>query len=177
MTLSLIVDTTNEPSSVIGSYDIQVEISLVDYITVSKVTITVQIDIVCPDNPITFAKIGGNPQSVTNPIVIDTGLGVSTEQIGLYEKFEVQPTGCGFPALTETIEDMTFGTSADNYISADYTTGEVSVIYHDTSISMGRHDYKWTITLWDSSEKIQTFSVLFENLSSVNCTASVWPPV
>ena len=79
MTLSLIVDTTNEPSSVIGSYDIQVEISLVDYITVSKVTITVQIDIVCPDNPITFAKIGGNPQSVTNPIVIDTGLGVSTE--------------------------------------------------------------------------------------------------
>lgn len=45
---------------------------------------------------------------------------------------------------------MTMGTSADDYITADYTSGEVIVSYLDT-ISDGRHDYKWIVTLWDNS--------------------------
>lgn len=117
MTISLIVDTTNEPDTVIGSYNIQVEISLVDYSIVSKVTTTIKIDIVCPDNPISFVKIGGNPQSATNPIVIDTSLGVGAQEIGLLEQYEVQPAACGFPTtFSETFEDITLGTSADSYI-------------------------------------------------------------
>ena len=116
-------------------------------------TITVQIDIVCPDNPRAFAKIGGSPQILPNLILIDTSLGVGTEENDFLEQYEVQPVVCGFPALTHTIEDLTMGTTADDYITADYTSGEVIVSYLDT-ISDGRHDYKWIVTLWDNSEHI-----------------------
>lgn len=172
LTFLLDVDTVAKPDSVLGSYSIQIDIGLADYTNISPVSITVNIDIVCPDDPISYDKVDGVPQSMLNPFVFDISQDPGTIKSLSLEQYELRPVACGFTAIS-SVYDQTSAQSADGFISTDYTKGQVNISWD--GIAMDRHEYKWSVTLYDSSEQLQTFSVLYKDLSLVNCTQAVWP--
>ena len=172
LTFSIDVDTVAQPESVLGSHSIQIDIGLADNTGISSASITINIDIVCPDDPISYDKVNGVPQSMSNPFVFDISQNPGTVKSLTLEQYELRPVACGFTAIS-SVYDETSAQSADGFISTDYTMGQVSMSWD--GVAMGRHEYKWSVTLSDGSQHLQTFSVLYKDLSFVDCTQAVWP--